>query len=358
MKRTVYFFQYLPPWRIDVFNEMARCSDLTLVFFNAGLEGFTYDREALLGRLQGMQVRFLDTGFNVGTRPVRTGIGSLLAELRPEVVYVHEYSQVSVTLALLKRRFGYRLYITTSDNPAMAEASSGLKALSRRFVLSRSDGAVLYSEAVERFYRSRFPGLRTAVCPNIQDPRTLAAFREVGAPDPCPDGRRLILYAGRLVPVKGVDLLLDAFAAVPHTGYVLALVGEGTEKEKLIAQANQLGIAREVIFAGFSSGAAFYRWYDRADFLVLPSRYEPFGAVVNEALALGCPVLCSRYAGAVDFMTPENGLIFDPQDRDAFIETLRTAMARFPAPDGPRNNRMAVSFQDAVHNLIGIDDRV
>ena len=73
MKKAVYFFQYLPPWRIDVFNGMAKQYDLTIVFFNAELEGFTYDRKDLLSRLKGMDVRFLNTGFNVGTRPFRTG---------------------------------------------------------------------------------------------------------------------------------------------------------------------------------------------------------------------------------------------------------------------------------------------
>jgi len=355
MKKAVYFFQYLPPWRIDVFNGMAKQYDLTIVFFNPGLEGFTYDRESLLARMQGMDIRFLETGFNVGTRPVRTGIAAILRSVRPDVVFVHEYSMVSIALALLKRRFGFRLYVTTSDNLQMAASASGIKAAARKAVLRRSDGVILYSRPVEEFYRSRFPRLRTGICPNIQDPATLLSYRK-RFDNPLEDGRRVILYIGRLVPVKGLDLLLDAFAAVPHSGYCLALVGEGAEKETLMKQAEALGIRSDVLFVGFQSGADLYRWYDRADFFILPSRYEPFGAVVNESLVLGCPVVASRYIGALCFITPENGMVFDPVDRAGFIRTLASAMETYPAPRGPRPDLMTVSFEQSVQTFKTIDD--
>lgn len=355
MKKAVYFFQYLPPWRIDVFNGMARRYDLTVVFFNAGLEGFTYDRKDLLSRLEDVDVRFLEKGFNVGSRPVRFGLAAILKETDPDVVFVHEYSTVSVAVAILRRFFRYRLYVTTSDNLKMAESSSGPKAWARRFVLRRSKGAILYSEPVEAFYRSRFPWLRTGVCPNIQNPATLLSFRS-RFDNPLPDSRRVILYIGRLVPVKGLDLLLDAFAAVPHDGYCLALVGEGSERENLGLQAESLGIASDVLFVGFQSGPGLYRWYDRADFFILPSRYEPFGAVVNESLILGCPVVASKYIGALGFISRDNGMVFDPLDRQDFIRTLASAMEHYPAPLVPRPDLMSVSFDDSLRTFLTIDD--
>ncbi len=355
MKKAVYFFQYLPPWRIDVFNGMARQYDLTVVFFNAELEGFTYDRKDLLSRLHGMDIRFLNTGFNVGTRPVRTGITALLKELRPEVVFVHEYSQVSVTLALCKRFFGYRLYVTTSDNLMMARASSGPKAWARRFVLRHAEGVIVYSHGVEAFYRAHFPWLRTGICPNIQDPSTILFYRK-DFTDPLPGGQRVILFVGRLVELKKLDLLMEAFASVPHAGYTLALVGEGEERESLERRAESLGIRGEVHFAGFQFGASLYRWYDRADFFVLPSRYEPFGAVVNESLVLGCPVLVSRYIGALEFVEGTDGIVFDSLDPADFRRALAEAMMRFPAAAGPRPSLMRVSFEEAVRTFTTIDD--
>lgn len=355
MKKAVYFFQYLPPWRIDVFNGMAEQYDLTVVFFNAELEGFTYDRKDLLSRLKGMDVRFLNTGFNVGTRPFRTGIASIVKEIRPDVVFVHEYSPVSVALALMKRRFGYRLYVTTSDNLIWAKASSGLKAAARWFVLKRSRGVILYSSAVESFYHAHFPWLRTGICPNIQNPATLLSYRK-DFKNPLPDASRVILYVGRLVAIKQLDRLMDAFASVGNDGYVLALVGEGEERDRLEKHAQELGIRDRVLFDGFRFGASLYQWYDRADFSVLASSHEAFGAVVNESLVLGCPVLASRYIGSLDFIDPANGLVFDPLDPADFRRALSEAMARFPRPDGPRNSLMRVSFEESVRTFKTIDD--
>ena len=355
LKSAVYFFQYLPPWRIDVFNGMAKQYDLTIVFFNSELEGFTYDRNDLLSRLDGVKVRFLQTGFNVGNRPFRTGIAKLLRQIHPDVVFVHEYSPVSIVISLLKRRFKYRLYVTTSDNLSMAEASSGLKAWARHFVLSRSEGAILYSREVAAFYQRRFPWLRTGICPNIQDPARLFAYRKEFV-DPLPEGGRVILYIGRLVYVKGLDLLLEAYAHTSHSGRTLVLLGEGAERDALQGQAERLGIADEVRFVGFRTGAALYQWYDRADFFILPSRYEPFGAVVNEALILGCPVVASRFNGALDFLEGTPSLVFDPLDPEDFRKTLQEGIDHFPAPMGPRPCLMRVSFEQAVRVFMTIDD--
>lgn len=62
--RAIYFFQYLPTWRIDVFNKMSVDYDLTIVFWNAEAAGFTYDRQGLLGRLApSIRTVFLNQAF-------------------------------------------------------------------------------------------------------------------------------------------------------------------------------------------------------------------------------------------------------------------------------------------------------
>ena len=126
--KAVYFYQYLPPWRIDVFNEIGKYFDLTIVFFNSECEGFTYDRKLLLSKLKNVNVVFLNNGFNIGSRPIRFGIFKELRKYRPEVVFVHEYSVISILLALYRqlKLCEYKLYVTTSDNVEMAETSAGL----------------------------------------------------------------------------------------------------------------------------------------------------------------------------------------------------------------------------------------
>lgn len=362
MKKALYFFQYLPPWKIDVFNGMAENYDLTAVFFDLEREGFTYDREDMLGRLRHVGVEILSRGCKLHGHTVRFGICFLLRKYRPEVVFVHEFSPVTVALLQGRKRFHYRLYVTTSDNLAMAASTHGLVYRVRDYVFRHVDGAIFYSSQVQEYYRKRYPALKSAVCPNIQNPETLLGYRsrfpEIirSRKGWIPEGDRLILYVGRLVEVKGLDLLLDAFARWGKPGFRLALVGEGRDKDDLAAQAASLGIGDKVLFPGFASGEALYAWYDMADFFVLPSRYEPFGAVVNESLVYGCPVVASRYIGALDFIDGENGFLFNPLDQEDFVRALEEASVRFVG-SGPRGNRMPLSFDDYLKAYMDIDEK-
>lgn len=362
--KVLYFYQYLPPWRIDVFNEMAKYYDLTIVFFNSECEGFIYDRQGLLSKLHNVETIFLNNGFKVGGRPVRFGIYKLLKRYKPDVIFVHEYSPISIMLSLYKQfhLFNYKLYVTTSDNEKIAKEAKGLKAKSRDYVLSQSNGAILYSKGVKTWYHKHYPQLKLDICPNIQNPRSLFTHRaefaaiidryksEYGLKNVS-----IILYIGRLVDVKGLDLLLSAFAKSNYGGYKLVIVGEGQEKTHLNQQVEQLGIKGKVILAGFYSGANLYAWYSLANFFILPSRYEPFGAVINEALVYGCPVVASKYIGALDFIDESNGIIFDPLDEKDFIVTLNLAMERYKVKSMDRGNLMICSFDDAVKSFYRIN---
>ncbi len=72
--KALVFYQYLPPWRVDIFNEMGKLYDLTIVFTDAECEGFTYNRQDLLNKLQNINTVFLNNGFKIGNRPVSLGI--------------------------------------------------------------------------------------------------------------------------------------------------------------------------------------------------------------------------------------------------------------------------------------------
>lgn len=108
-------------------------------------------------------------------------------------------------------------------------------------------------------------------------------------------------YVGRLSAEKSLPFLLDAFArylsANPEAR--LTLVGAGPLKAELERRSAELGVAAEVTFAGSLSGPALADAILDATALVLPSRSEPWGLVVNEALALGVPVLVSHRCGCV-----------------------------------------------------------
>lgn len=357
--KALVFYTYLPPWRIDVFNAMADLYDMTIVFTDADRDGFTYNREELLSKLDvRIKTVFLDNGFRIGSRPIRVGIYKIIKAETPDVVFSHEYSPTSAILALYKqiKLFGYKYYITTSDNVQMAELSSGLKAKSRSYVLNNSDGVVVYSESVKSWYKEHFPKLKVEVCPNIQNPTTLLSYRQYFEPIitryreifNIDYNSNIILYTGRLTEVKGLDLLLNAFAKSHIANYKLVLVGNGNLENDLKKQVSSLALEGRVIFAGYYTDVELYAWYDMANFFILPSRYEPFGAVVNEALIYGCPVVASKYIGALDFIDDNNGIVFDPLNENEFVQTLKTACNKYPFVRELRKNLMKRSFNKYV----------
>jgi glycosyltransferase involved in cell wall biosynthesis len=111
-----------------------------------------------------------------------------------------------------------------------------------------------------------------------------------------------VLAAGRLVPKKGFDLLLQAWAVVAdRLGVGLWIAGDGPEEAPLKAIVAALGLEKSVRLLGPVSHAKLLGLLERAALCVVPSREEPFGIIVLEAQALGVPVLASA-VGNIPFL--------------------------------------------------------
>jgi 1,2-diacylglycerol 3-alpha-glucosyltransferase len=136
------------------------------------------------------------------------------------------------------------------------------------------------------------------------------------------------LYVGRLSREKNVSTCVRAFARYRQLGgsWALVLVGDGTEREALEQQGRNLGIAEHVMFAGLQTTQQTAFYYAFAGCLVLPSTREPWGLVVNEAMASGLPVLVSKHCGCAEDLVESggNGYQFDPLDCDELTDLMLT----------------------------------
>jgi glycosyltransferase involved in cell wall biosynthesis len=116
-------------------------------------------------------------------------------------------------------------------------------------------------------------------------------------------GHPVILFASKLQQRKHCDHLVEAYAALlrdhDSSGYkpYLVIVGDGEERANLEARCRDLGLTN-VRFAGFQNQSVLPRYLHLADVFVLPSRHEPWGLIVNEAMAAGCPVIVSSDVGS------------------------------------------------------------
>jgi glycosyltransferase involved in cell wall biosynthesis len=186
--------------------------------------------------------------------------------------------------------------------------SRWLRRLQARIV--RDAPCVVLSPGAARMVRSvvpRYPWTRLRVVPGGVDlqrfrpaPDRAAIRRTLGVPS----AQRLLFAAGRLVPAKGFDRLLDAVHEVcaTHSAVHLVIGGAGPIENQLRRQAQVLGIESAVTFAGPLSGDTLIGAYQAADLFVLSSSFEPFGLVALEALACGTPVLTTPVAGCADIV--------------------------------------------------------
>lgn len=113
---------------------------------------------------------------------------------------------------------------------------------------------------------------------------------------------REMLFVGRLVHLKGLDLLLRAMAMSRMCNMNLRIVGEGPVESELRCLAAEFGVDERVEWSGRQPAEEIPKLMARADFLVLPSRKDGWGAVVNESLMVGTPVICSDACGAADLI--------------------------------------------------------
>ena len=147
-------------------------------------------------------------------------------------------------------------------------------------------------------------------------------------------------YVGRLWSGKGLDQLLDAFAALKRENtrdVSLLLVGDGVDEARLRKRCADEGL-EDVVFAGFHDGDALHPLYASADVFVFPTLGDPFGMVVLEAMACGLPVISTSAAGEIADRIDEglNGFVVPPAD----VEALRARMGLL-ADDKSLRSRMA-----------------
>jgi len=133
----------------------------------------------------------------------------------------------------------------------------------------------------------------------------------------------LLLYVGQLVKRKGIEQFLKVLNLLHDSDIGLLIVGSGPEEKHLKEFCREKKLDN-VFFEGFHQQWELGKYYALADVFVLPSLKEVWGLVVNEALASGLFVLCSKYAGAAyDLINNENGVIFDPNNIKEVIRVIR-----------------------------------
>ena len=206
----------------------------------------------------------------------------------------------------------------------------------RKVLYPRARAVVVQTEQIREWMREHVQGSSLYVIPNPVLPCHAADVMDAASPEAL---QRAMVSMGRLVPQKGFDLLLRAFAscAEGHPEWVLQIMGEGPEEEALRTLASELGIAERVHFLGLVKKPHIV--FHRSEFFVLPSRFEGLPNALSEAMACGlAAVAFDCPSGPRDVIRHGvDGLLVPPENVEALGEALDRLMS-----DGAERKRLGL----------------
>jgi len=260
----------------------------------------------------------------------------LLATGRIDLIHAHN-GRTALVAAAARRLAGRGSVVATQHfiDPAHA-GRVGLAArasrAAHRWVQRHTDRYIAVSHAVEKAMIERESGLagKVAVIPNgisALDLASLVPASEIRDSLAIPRDALLIVCAARLSPEKNIATLIEAMGKV--TGEVprarCVIVGEGPERKALEEQIRKAPWGGQILLPGFLQDAISI--IRAADVFVLPSRAEPFGLVLLEAMALGKPVVSTAAGGPLEIVKiGETGFLVPPGDSAAMAGAIVTLL--------------------------------
>lgn len=164
-----------------------------------------------------------------------------------------------------------------------------------------------------------------------------------------PQDRTVVTFAGNLVKVKGVDVLVEAVGRLKGMDappIFVNVVGGGDLADSLKSRAQALGVEDRIRFQGRVLPTAVPEHMNACDIFCLPSREEGCPNVVLEALASGKPVVASRTGGIPELVWDDNGILVTPEDPDALARAWVTAAQRAWDPEALRRTVPSLSWND------------
>ena len=327
-KYRVAFLSVVPsPYQRDIFAALARRDDVDLRvhYLEAAVPDSPWPEKPLPAGSRILR------GFCLPIGAARCQVNLPLPDFRDRDLVVLN-TLMSVTAQWLMR-FGLRGKPWVFWGERFAERAPGRRdAFHRRLTapLHRAAAIVGIGSLAERQYAARFPEPRHFCIPYHCE---LGGFLE--AERPLRDrthgtyiarpAETVFLFCGQMIARKGLDHLLEAFTALAgrQPGARLLLAGREADLPALLAHLPEPVRAR-IEYAGFLPPEALPGLFARADVFVLPSRYDGWGVVVNQAIGAGLPVICSDAVGAGHDLVESgvNGLLFPAGDVPALTRCM------------------------------------
>ena len=350
MNKNIFLGVALAPYRLDFYNYLSEHFNCNMYFQLRYFEGQLFSTDQLIKKCS-YTPYYLETK-TVGNRNIIKHLGEIIKSNNPHTVFVPEFSLITIQAILYKflskKKFKIVSICDDSYDILMGNGFSKAHHYARKILMPFIDDIVLVEKKVVDWYQNKYK--KGIWMPIIRDEHIMLPYLDTLNAKANNirqkyNGRKILLFVGRLVDVKNIPLLLKAYKKLSDE-YELIIIGDGEKREELQQLCKSLGIY--VHFLGKKEGDDLYMWYKAADIFILPSYREPFGAVVNEALLAGCKCVVSKNAGANCLIKEGiNGYTFDPASTEDLIRGIRTNIQMTG-----KGSKMLISFTTYMNNLI------
>ena len=240
---------------------------------------------------------------------------------RPDILHGHISIDGGLCALQIAKTYKLPLVITEHSSAYAAGEITGGKVEFTRRVLDRADAFIAVSRGHADAIRRVTDGVKEiTVIPNLVDIEYFSSALPKYKKDTF-----TVLSCGSLIKLKGMDILLRAFALAfkDISNVRLVIVGDGIQKKNLERLTSSLEIDKRVLFTGQVTRQVVAEYMQGCDCFALASRVETFGVVFIEATSCGKPIIATKTDGAMDIVTPDIGILVNIDDVDSFGMALK-----------------------------------
>lgn len=357
-KKIVIFHPIIAPYRIDFFNALAEHYDAKVILYWRNLRDQKFDYAKIEAQFVFKPEYCVKE--ELGTFRWLKELWHYLNVESPEIVFVSEYG-LCTQLTIIHRamtRSKYKIVSITDDSYNMLADDNHFSIRHKfaiRYLAPHIDELINVEPQSAQWYYERFgKGIYFPIIVDEQKSacryENLLPLSETYIRDYHLNGKKILLFVGRLVALKNIGRVIDAVRLISDSELRFIIVGSGDKEQELKKQST--GDER-IIFVGRKEGDALYAWYNIANVFILASYQESFGAVTNEALLGGCRCLISKKAGSHCLIEKGvNGDIFDPYNLDEIKEKIELELSRATPLNVPlikRDSLMNVKFRKMIN---------
>ena len=308
---------YWTPYRSDLFEALSKLADIDVLYLGMIGNDRKWQMEAVTFEHATVSTRKLGP-FTL------SNLKGIDFKKYGQVIVIEHLENLFSILKIV-RKFPGRYILWSGmftdmypDKPLYGKVLDVVKRIYRPFLYRAKRYFASCSLTKEMFLKNGIPSGKIDI---IKQAARINMLPELKGADPVEHrGRRKgplrVLSLGYLRSEKNNGFLIDVCRRFTKDTLMLTIVGDGPEKERL-----QCDAPDNVVFKDYLQGEDKFREYLAADVFVLPTIRDPWALTVNEAMAYGLPVICSRRAGARDIVTG-NGYVIDPYNADELYRAL------------------------------------